>query len=221
MGRSVQRKIFRIEQTYGKGHAAAVAPAMPHHAASTTPHARAERRDHHIADEVHGLKAELAQIRDTIARNKRDLAALLGEGNDRRIVRASGELAAAVDGMEKGAVAILKSAEVVDESAKALAATLKDDYKRGLAHDIQEHVVKIYEACNFQDLAGQRIGNVLRTLQALEGQVAAIIERCDSGGGCKASLPVDARPASGLLNGPRIDGDGGHASQRDVDKMFG
>ncbi|HSP50958.1 MAG TPA: hypothetical protein VLN61_12445 [Pseudolabrys sp.] len=35
----------------------------------------------------------------------------------------------------------------IDESARALAATLKDDYKRGLTQEIQEHVVKIYEAC--------------------------------------------------------------------------
>ncbi len=60
------------------------------------------------------------------------------------------------------------SAEVVDDSAKALTATLKDDYKRGLAQDIQDHVVQIYEACNFQDLAGQRIGNVVATMAMLE-----------------------------------------------------
>jgi chemotaxis protein CheZ len=205
----VQRKIFRIEQTYGRSRPVTAAPL------------RAERHDQPSAADTQSLKAELADIRDTLARNKRDLTALLGEGNDRRLVRASGELAAAVDGMEKATVGILKSVEVVDESAKALTATLKDDYSRGLAHDIQEHVVKIYEVCNFQDLAGQRIGNVIATLRAVEEQVAAMIERCDGNGAGNASAAVKPRAGSSLLNGPRIDGDSGHASQRDVDKMFG
>ena len=87
------------------------------------------------------------------------------------MARAAGELGAAVDGMEKATEKILKSAEVIDDSAKALAAALKTDYERGLAQDIQEHVVQIYEACNFQDLGGQRIGNVIETLTTIEDQV--------------------------------------------------
>jgi hypothetical protein len=27
--------------------------------------------------------------------------------------------------------------------------------------------------------------------------------------------------ATSLINGPKLDGDAGHASQRDIDKMFG
>lgn len=221
-GRSVQRKVFRIEHAFGRSHAAAAAPAAPRSVGDDlkTLQTLAECHDEQAIDAVHMLKAELAQIRDTIARNKRDLGQLIGEGMDRRMVRAAGELAAAVDGMEKATVGILKSVEVVDESAKALTATLKDDYKRGLAQDIQDHVVKIYEACNFQDLAGQRIGNVIRTLNSLEEQITAVIARSPGGGG-KATAAVKAKPASGLLNGPKIDGDGGHASQHDVDKMFG
>jgi chemotaxis protein CheZ len=218
-GPIVQRKVFRIEQAFGKSRAAA--PAAPRSVGDDlkTLQTLAERHDEQAIDAMSMLKAELSQIRDSIARNKRDLGQLIGEGKDRRIARAADELAAAVDGMEKATVGILKSVEVVDESAKALTATLKDDYKRGLAQDIQDHVVKIYEACNFQDLAGQRIGNVIRTLNSLEEQIAAIIARSPGSG--KTTAPVKAKPASGLLNGPKIDGDDGHASQHDVDKMFG
>ena len=94
------------------------------------------------------------------------------------MTRAAGELGAAIDGMEKATQKILKSTEVIDESARTLAAALKTDYERGLAQDIQDQVVQIYEACNFQDLAGQRIGKVIETLTMIEDTVAAMLERC-------------------------------------------
>jgi chemotaxis protein CheZ len=109
--------------------------------------------------------------------------------------------------------------EVIDDSARALTATLKDDYKRGLAQEIQEHVVKIYEGCNFQDLSGQRIGHVIETLNKIENQVEGMLERHS---GQPGEAPA-GKPFSGhaLLNDPRLDGDSGHTSQRDIDKMFG
>lgn len=172
-------------------------------------------------DSVHSLKAELMLIRDTIARNKRDLGGLIGDGKERHMARAADELGAAVDGMETATQKILKSVEVIDDSAKALTASIKDDYKRGLAQDIQDNVVRIYESCNFQDIAGQRIGKVMATLNTIEEQVADILARCN---GIPLAKP-QSRPAPpaerGLLNGPKLDGDAGHASQRDIDKMFG
>jgi chemotaxis protein CheZ len=226
-GRGVQRKVFRIEQMFAGGRAAAAAPAVPaeqRHLVDKLKALRAlaERRDESGAEAVDLLKRELALVRDTIARNRRDLAALIGDGKQRGIARAADELGTAVDGMEKATQKILLSAEVVDESAKALTATLRGDYKRGLAQDIQDHVVQIYEACNFQDLAGQRIGNAVATLAMLEARVSAMLDRCEAGSG-KDNSAVPAKAAAGpdLLNGPRLDGDAGHASQRDIDEIFG
>ncbi|MBI4366637.1 MAG: chemotaxis protein [Deltaproteobacteria bacterium] len=217
--RDVQRKVFRIEQMFTGDRAPASARAEQHHATDNLKALRslAEHRDNNAAGAIEILQHELAQIHETIARNKRELGLLIGDGKERRMARAAGELGAAVDGMEKATERILKSVEVVDDSAKALTATLKDDYARGLAQDIQDHVVKIYEDCNFQDLAGQRIGNVVHTLNSIELQVAAMLERCDAVSG---KAPAKPAPGRGLLNGPRLDGDSGHASQRDIDKMF-
>ena len=93
-------------------------------------------------------------MRDTIARSERELAALRGGVP---LPRLQNELGAAIGGMDDATQKILRSTEAIDESARALSATLKDDYKRGLAQEILEQAVQIYEACNFQDLAGQRI----------------------------------------------------------------
>lgn len=170
------------------------------------------------SDSLQILRAELAAIRDIVARNKRDLGKLIGDGRERHMARAADELGAARRGMEVGANRILRAAEVIDESARALTASLQDEFKRGLAQEIQDQVIDVFEACNFQDISGQRIGKVIATLSAIEEQVTAAIARYEATAAAPAAPAFTAR---GLLNGPKLDGDTGHASQRDVDKMFG
>lgn len=168
-------------------------------------------------DPAAGLSAELAQIRDAIARHKRDLKDLVGDGEQPRMARAADELGAAVGDMETATQKILSAAEQIDDSAKALTAALMDSFKRGMAQDIQDQVVAIFEACNFQDLAGQRIGNVMTTLDAIERKVTAMLARYD---GPAAAAPDRPSAGAGLLNGPKLDGDSGHASQTDIDRIF-
>jgi chemotaxis protein CheZ len=212
-GRGVQRKVFRIERMFDGRMA-----ARP---ASASAHAAGDRKTHLPGaddDTVQSLKRELALLYDAIARNRHELAVLIGEGRERHMAHAAGKLGAAVDGMEKATVKILKSAEAIDESARALTATLKDEFKRGLAQDIQDHVVNIYEACNFQDLSGQRIGNVIETLNSIEDQVEGMLGR---GKRPAVEAPTAQSPFTpDLLNGPRLDGDSGHTSQDDIDMLF-
>jgi chemotaxis protein CheZ len=217
----VQRKVFRVEQMFSGDRAAAAEP-RPMVDELKTLRALTERRDSSDASAEQDLKRELALIHDTIARNKRELGQLLSDGKERRIARAADELRASVDGMDRATQKILGSVEIIDDSARALASALKNGYERGLTQDIQDHVVKIYEICNFQDLAGQRISNVIGIMTMIEDRIAALLDGC----GCADARPAPlamAKPASerGLLNGPKLDGDTGHASQHDIDKMFG
>jgi chemotaxis protein CheZ len=201
----VQRKVFRIEELVRTARA-----VPPQHSADSS-----------AAKAAPTIYGELAAIQDAIARNKRELSALINNGNERRMSRAAGELGAAVEGMEKATQKILASAEAIDECARALASALTDDYHHGLAQDVQDHVVRVYEACNFQDLAGQRIGKVIATLIMVEEQLAAMIERCQSSGDANRPAGEAHRTYAGdLINGPRLDGDTGHVNQQDIDAMF-
>jgi chemotaxis protein CheZ len=210
----VQRKVFRVERMLGDR-----ATARPMGIAAEDKIAAPKAAPPDAADAtVQSLKRELALLHDAIAHNMHELTTLIGDGRERHMAHAAGKLGAAVEGMEKATEKILKSTEVIDDSAKALAASLKTDYERGLAQEIQDHVVKIYEACNFQDLSGQRIGHVVETLNMIEDQVEAMLDRHK---GRPGEAPA-AKPVSdhGLLNGPRLDGDSGHTDQIDIDKMF-
>jgi chemotaxis protein CheZ len=214
----VQRKVFRIERMVGGDLAAgpAGAQAPDKIAGPKAAPARFGRPDA-ANGTAQSLERELAELNDAVAHTMRELAALIGDNSERHMARAAGKLGSAIEGMEQATEKILKSSEVIEDSAKALAAAMKTDYERGLAQEIQDHVVKIYEACNFQDLSGQRIGHVIETLTMIEDQVEGMLDRhqnrpCDR--------PAKPNGSRSLLNGPRLDGDSGHTSQQDIDILF-
>jgi chemotaxis protein CheZ len=208
----VQRKAFRIESmlTRRRADLDAAAPAASRAYGAGSSHAA----DADASD----LRAELAFVQDAIARHRHDINTLIGDAKDRRFSRAAAELGAAVDDMRNATNQILSLAETADDSARALAASLKDDYKRGLAQEIQDQIVKIYETCNFQDITGQHITKVIRLLSAMESQLDAILARFN--GARDTALPVASANGDELLNGPKLAGDNGHATQQDVDRIF-
>jgi chemotaxis regulatin CheY-phosphate phosphatase CheZ len=67
------------------------------------------------------------------------------------------------------------AAEDIDQAADNLAAALKDGIDRGLAQDIRDRVVQIFEACNFQDLTSQRVTKVMTALKEIEAEIASAL----------------------------------------------
>jgi chemotaxis protein CheZ len=202
----VQRKVFRIELM----EAGAASGLGSQHDDASESHQQAEAEP--------AITRELAAIRSALERNVRELAALINDDRDRRMTRAAGDLGAAIEGMEAATQTILGSAEAIDDCARALASALSNDYHHGLAQDVQDHVVRIYEVCNFQDLAGQRIGKVIAVLIMIEDRLMAMSAR--HSGSVEQPMRHGATSSERLVNGPRLDGESGHASQRDIDVMF-
>ena len=77
---------------------------------------------------------------------------------------------------------------------------------------------RIYEACSFQDITGQRITKVVTTLKAIEQKVAHIVGTFAPYvvAGRQAGDPVAS--AADLLHGPQLPA---HAmDQSDIDKLL-
>jgi chemotaxis protein CheZ len=189
----VQQKVFRIEAMLGRSRA-------PRPAVS----ASSVKQAHELA-----YQHELAAIRDAITRSERELAALRSGVPAPRLQQ---DLGAAITDMDQATQKILHATETIDESARALQASLQNDYNRGLAQEVLEQAVKIYEACNFQDLAGQRITKAIAALQNVERHLDHL---------CEIWGKVEHAPAQAkLVNGPKLHHDTGHAEQEDIDQMF-
>ena len=129
------------------------------------------------------------------------------------MTRIAHELEEVVDSTERATQKVLAAAEEIDQVANNLAAALNGQFEQGLAKDIQDLVIKIFEACNFQDLTGQRIAKVLATLNFVEDHVTRVLEEIKNPSAAR-------RDGAQYLHGPRLETDSGHVSQADIDEMF-
>lgn len=171
------------------------------------------------------LKIELDLIHDAINRTKQEIAVLHGKSfNGTEMAKVTGELGAVVGGTEEATQHILEAAEAIDNAASTIAKVTSPDQQRLLSEEIQERVVAIFEACNFQDLTGQRISKVMGTMKFIEHHINVMMEIWGGVDAIKSHAPpiIDERVGDDrLLNGPRSEGDAGHASQDDIDALFG
>jgi chemotaxis protein CheZ len=234
-----RRKTFRIEAVNGhRAPSAAVSHGSAQHAeimaelhalrAIVTPREAISDRvvEAYKAElaEAQKLKAELDLIYEAINKTKHEIATLhvTGfEGPEMR--RVTHELDAIVGGTAQATENILSVAEFIDQTANTLSAALRNEHDKALCHDIQDRVVQVFEACNFQDLTGQRISKVVATLKFIEQH---IIRMMDIWGGIesfKDMTPEAMAEREGdrkLVNGPKLKDEVGHASQDEIDALF-
>jgi chemotaxis protein CheZ len=142
------------------------------------------------------LLTEVEALGRTIASAKAEIAALrVDDITDNHIPFATDELDAIVEHTATATNAILTSCETLD----AVSAGLQGEP----AAKLQDATTRIYEACSFQDITGQRITKVVATLKAIEIKVAQIVaafgSSADRENTEEAVMPTEAA----LLNGPQ------------------
>ncbi len=146
------------------------------------------------------LLGEIEDLGRTIALAKEEIAALRTESSSETAVSsASEELDAVVSHTADATNAILEACERLDD---ACASAAGPD-----AATVQDATMRIYEACSFQDITGQRITKVVTTLKTVESKVNRIIEtfgRSRWDDVQAVSLSSDGRPDAHLLNGPQL-----------------
>jgi chemotaxis protein CheZ len=235
-----QRKVFRIEErarTAAPEEASAdrAESAFRRHAlmaeleelrALIAPRAQLDRETLERARmqiaEAEAYKRELELIYQAVERTKDEIGAggadCLG---DERMARASRELQAIVASTERATQTMLQAAEEIERSANTLADGLKSGPEKGLASDIQDRILQIFEACNFQDLTGQRVANVIATLKSIEDHAARLLKIWQ---GIEQFQPVvfgsGEDHTARFLNGPKLPDDGGHSTQDEIDAIF-
>jgi chemotaxis protein CheZ len=169
------------------------------------------------------LKVELDSIYEAINRTKREIATLRYAGaQGQEITRVTDELGAIVLGTETATNSILAAAEKIDDLSSNLSSRLSGGDQE-IAREILDHVISIFEACNFQDITGQRISKVVNAMRFVEERVHHMI---DIWGGLESFKDVetldDSRPRgeAALLNGPALATDKGVTSQDAIDALF-
>lgn len=157
------------------------------------------------------LLAELEALGRTIARAKAEIAALsVDDITGAHIPSATDELDAIVGHTAEATNEILDCCEVLER--------LQSEVPEAAATALQGAVTRIYEACSFQDITGQRIGKVVSALKAIESRVEAAVANAS---GRPVTPPLVAAPhteGQELANGPQLPGGG--TSQAEIDRLL-
>ncbi|NVJ91450.1 MAG: protein phosphatase CheZ [Methylocystaceae bacterium] len=157
-----------------------------------------------LANYIHSAKAEIAQLRPD-------------DVKDKYITSASDELDAIVEATADATNSIMDATELVEN--------VMEEVDPETSAKLMEATTKIYEACTFQDITGQRITKVVSALQHIEEKIDALIDAFGSEiEKYKAENPdpVDDGPKvitdEDLLEGPQLEGQG--KSQEDIDALL-
>lgn len=161
------------------------------------------------------LENELRKIAEYIVALRREIAVLqANEMHLNKIPAAGQELAAVVNSTEGATNEIMAIAEnVLSADASDPAA-----YKAF----VDKEMMALFETCAFQDLTGQRISRVVKTLEHIEARVSRFASytgvQDEAGHATEKEAADKARREELLLNGPSIADEGN--TQPMIDRLL-
>jgi chemotaxis protein CheZ len=163
------------------------------------------------------LYREVEQLVSYIRSAKNEIADLCPDDlREDAIPDATDQLDAIVSDTEKATGTILDSAEKIE----SIGANLDDETQ----NEIRVLITQIYEACNFQDVTGQRITKVVRALKHIETELDKLVsvfgsEIYEEAREKRKAEKAGQSPAEkDLLSGPQLPEDANN--QDDIDALL-
>lgn len=160
------------------------------------------------------LYRELEQIARYIQSAKREIAEIQPRDiSEQHIPMATDELDAVVTATAEATGTILDAAETMEKLAPAMPPEMRDR--------VAASVTRIYEASNFQDITGQRITKVVKTLKYIETKIDALLTAFGDGNdewSASAPAPLSPHDDRRLMNGPQLPANANN--QDDIDALL-
>jgi len=167
-------------------------------------------------------RVEIAQMVRMLGKAKLEIASIKHPmSEDDRIKSAASELDAIVAATEASTQDVLAASEQIEAITRKIAGLHhSDEDVVTLTDQIAGEIIKIFEACNFQDITGQRIDKVVRTIRFIEERVLSMIAIW--GAEAFADLPMPetehTSDEDALMNGPALGNQG--ISQEEINALF-
>ncbi len=167
-----------------------------------------------LRQELDGLMRYIQRVRQEIAAIDRP-----SDGDDR--FESMGEqLEAVVAATGAATNTIMEAMENNEKLIDALRETITNPAQIAALDRLTANGNAVFEACAFQDITGQRVNKVVKSVTYVEERVNALV---DIWGKDKlAQVEIAAEPEKpddeNLMHGPQLDGQG--LSQDDIDKLF-
>jgi chemotaxis protein CheZ len=175
-------------------------------------------------NEIDRVRNEVLGIASRIEQTKREIGALKHPlAREDKLSTASMELSSVVAQTEDATSRIFDNVERIEEISREVRSMNIDDFAKDRVSEMSDLCTNIIEACSFQDLTGQRINKVVRTLAFIEERVQKMLEIWGPGEIERLPVPEEdplhIKDTGGVvLHGPQ-DADKTN-SQADIDKLF-
>ena len=118
--------------------------------------------------------------------------------------------------------AISQDTEVATNTIMSAAEAMMDMdvAAEGLKDRVDDEVMKIFEACSFQDITGQRVAKIVKVLTQIDALISRLGQAVGdlSEEGARELTAAEKRNRDLLLNGPAIGGP--ETRQADIDDLF-
>lgn len=129
---------------------------------------------------------------------------------------------AVVKATEQATQTIMEAMENNETVLEQLRKRLREPAHVLLLDQITANANRVFEACSFQDITGQRVGKVAKSITYVEQRVDTLIALL----GVEQTRTVAVKTPAGwekdedqqLMNGPQLNGEG--LNQADIDKLF-
>ena len=171
--------------------------------------------------DVEVLRKEMLGLFQYMKRVRQEIAAIYKPADDDHgFQRMGDQLDAIVQATEQASNSIMEAMERSEPLLEELRQGLSDPAHLALLDGINENHMAVFEACSFQDITGQRVNKLVKSVTYVEDRVEAIIDVWG-----KATIDQErVTPAKEktedekLLQGPALKDQG--ISQADIDKLF-
>jgi len=170
------------------------------------------------------LESEIVKLVQYVRRFREEIAQMVTPEEDQsRFKTMSEQLDAIVGTTETATNSILERMETVDGLIEDMRAADDAEKRSQLCDRINENTMLAIEACTFQDLTGQRVSKIVRSMEFVEERVNTMVslwgqEEIDRMAKEFAAQSVKEGDEA-LLNGPALPTEQAF-SQDDIDKLF-
>lgn len=167
------------------------------------------------------LKQQVDGLMRYMNRLQKEIAAIhTPSDDDHQFGSTKAQLEAIVAATESATDSIMDAVDRNEEVVSELRKRLTDPDHMSLLDKIVDNDNEVFEACSFQDISGQRVNKVVKSITYVEQRVDALAEIWGKAYLVKAK--VDGNEEEILdgekLSGPQLNGAG--LSQDDIDKLF-
>jgi len=167
------------------------------------------------------LKQELDGLSRYILRVRQEVATIDRPGDQTDDFESmSDQMIAVVKATESATNTIMEAMESNSEAVAQLREKIEDPDQLALLDKIVDNASNVFEACSFQDITGQRVGRVAKSITFVEERVEALKYLLGEEELAEVEVASDLEKSNGeeLLKGPQLNGEG--LSQDDIDSLF-